>query len=101
MTADTMTLTWEKNVRNVVETVDSTLALTGAPEITYKGRQVRPAATIFEFRRVNGGPWQSRITIYADKPGSLVRAFFSPDDVYRAPQWLTDLIDAATPKDDA
>ena len=95
-----MTVTWEKNARNVTETVDKTLRITGAPEITYKGRQVRPAAIIFEFRRLNGGPWRSKVTIYADKPGSLVRAFFSPDKVYMAPQWLTDLVDDATPKDE-
>ncbi len=100
MTTDTMTLTWEKNAHNVVETVDKTLALTGAPEITYKGRQVRPAAIIFEFRRVNGGPWQSKVTIYADQQYSDIRAFFSPEKVYRAPQWLTDLIADATPKDE-
>ncbi len=94
-----MTVEWEKNARNVVETVDKTLRLTGAPEITANGRQVRPAAIIFEFRRLNGGPWRSKVTIYADKPGSLVRAFFSPDKVYRAPQWLINLIDSATPEE--
>jgi uncharacterized membrane protein len=100
VTADTMTVTWEKNARNVTETVDKTLRLSGAPEITANGRQVRPAAIIFEFRRLNGGPWRSKVTIYADQPYSDIRAFFSPDEVYRAPQWLTDLIDDATPKEE-
>ncbi len=81
------------------ETVEKSVNLTGAPDIIALGGPLRPKTIRFQFTRHNGGTWHAQVTIYAERPGALMCKFFSPDKVYRAPQWLTDLIDSATPKD--
>lgn len=97
-TAPDMTVDWEP-VRSS-ETREMSVKLTDAPDITVGGRPCRPVKVKFLFVRRNIGPWERQVTIYADVPGSVVRTFFSPDDVYRMPQWLADIIASATPTED-
>lgn len=86
--------------------VEKSVDLADAPDITWlrvpkKGapRNVsgRPYAIRFSFTRHDDGPWLPSITIYAQRPESIVGDFFSPEKVADAPQWLTDLIESATP----
>jgi hypothetical protein len=92
-------VTWKPTSHTVTEVVRKSVTLTDAPDITWKskGATCRPYSIRFEYLRRDGGPWQRAVTIYAMRPESLVGNFFSPDDVYMPPQWLTDLIAAAEP----
>ena len=92
---------WEPT--RVCETVEKAVNLTDAPNITWRGGPCRPYAIRFRFERYGGkgGPWRSYITIYAMRPGGIVGNWFSPSAVYMPPEWLTDLIAAATPADTA
>ena len=95
--------TWEPTQHRTLETVETSVKLDGAPDITWerKSRHApgrgRPYTIRFQFTRHNGGPWQSSITIYAQRPDGIVGDWFSPEKVLNSPQWLTDLIAQATP----
>lgn len=85
------------------ETVEKSVDLTDAPDITWQRKTKRgpgygrPYSIRFEFVRYDSGPWISSVTIYAQRPESIVGDFFSPDKVINPPQWLTDLIEQAAP----
>ncbi len=92
----TMSVEWAPTRRK--ETVEKSVDLTGAPDIIALGGPLQPKAIRFIFTRHGGGAWHAQVTIYAQRREALVCDFFSPDKVYRAPQWLTDLIASATPE---
>src|SRR2546430_10540783 len=94
----TITEQWEPMRHRVTERVVKSVRLIGAPTITVAGGPCTPVSIRFEFLRMNSGPWRSQITIYADRPGSLIRKLFSPDKVYMPPQWLTGLCAPSTPE---
>ena len=66
---------WGKTVHT--ESVDKSVKLTDAPDITWQRKakygpgRGRPYSIRFEFRRHNGGPWRSEITIYAKRPAAI------------------------------
>ncbi len=95
----TITEQWKPTDRQVSERVEKRVDLVGAPVITADSALCTPVSIRFLFFRVNGTPWRSQITIYADKPGGLVRKFFRPAAVHQPPAWLTDLIARATPEE--
>jgi hypothetical protein len=94
-----MTQAWEPTRSRVTEVVDKKVKLTDAPEISIGRKTVTPASTTFKFTRIDGGPWDADVLVYADLPGSLIRTYFRPAE-YALPQWLTDLIADATPRTD-
>jgi len=98
-TETTIVEQWKPTDRQISERVEKSVDLVGAPTVTADGAPCTPVSIRFLFLRTNGGPWRSQITIYADKPGSLVRKFFRPAAVHQPPQWLTDLIARATPEE--
>jgi hypothetical protein len=100
MTTDSATMTeqWQPTRHTITETIEKTVDLAGAPEIVANGGRCTPYAIRFVYqRRGSNGSWQAQITIYARTPHSVVGQSFSPDKVYMPAQWLTDLIDQATP----
>lgn len=107
MTTETeAAMTQEWTQRNTKESVETSVKLTNAPDITWrrvpkKGRPHnvtgRPYNIRFSFTRYDHGPWLPSITIYAQRPGMIVGDFFRPDQLVDVPQWLTDLIANATP----
>jgi hypothetical protein len=94
----TITEQWKPTKHEITERVEKSVRLVGAPTITVDGGPCTPVSITFRFFRINGGRWQPQITIYADRPGYLVRKFFSPHAVYQPPQWLTDLIAREAPE---
>jgi len=91
-----------QQVRKFVDLPDSP----DSPDVTWlrkpkKGREHpvtgRLVSITFEFSRYGGGPWIGRHTLYAERPGSIIRDFFGPDRVIDMPPWLTDLVDGAMP----
>lgn len=98
-TPDTVEAAWKPNRYSFSESVDKTVDLTGAPQITAKGGPCRPVTIIFHFVRFKpGGEWTAQITIYASQQYRHDRIFFKPADVHQVPQWLTELIANATPE---
>ncbi|WP_433730837.1 hypothetical protein ACQP2Y_21140 [Actinoplanes sp. CA-051413] len=95
---DAMTQAWGSTRRRTTEVVDKKVKLTDAPEISIGRKAVTPASITFRFTRIDGGTWDADVLVYADLPGSLIRTYFRPAD-YALPQWLTELIDSATPTD--
>ncbi len=43
--------------------------------------------------------WQVNVTVYAMRQGDAIGSHFGPERIADVPQWLTDLIDDATPKE--
>ncbi|GIM88763.1 hypothetical protein [Paractinoplanes toevensis] len=99
----TMTLQWEPLHHEKTETVERSVKLTDAPDITWKRKAKygpahgRPYSIRFKFTRYGNGPWIPDITIYAQRPGIPVGDWFSPRAVIDMPEWLADLITEATP----
>ncbi len=107
-TPGAMCLQWDDERHSYRESITRSVDLTGAPPITVtaaKGSKVHaglysPYAIRFEYtRHQSATPWRSEITIYALRHGDLVGSSFSPDRVADMPQWLTDLIEQAAPKE--
>jgi hypothetical protein len=105
-TPDTVTTTWEDDKHSYSESVDKTVRLSGVPPITVRGDRSKRlkggeyGVYSIKFRFVRFAPnadWQTTVTIYAQSQGDIVGAFFKPEDVVDAPQWLADVIASATP----
>lgn len=94
-----MGMAWDPTSRRVHERVEKKVRLTDAPDIFGSRGPCRPEVILFEFLRLDGGPWNSKITIYATRTGRLIRDCFSPGEVRSPQQWLTDLIDQTTPEE--
>jgi hypothetical protein len=96
---------WAPSQRRRRETVETSVKLTDAPNITWRQKEKygpatgQPYSIRFGFSWEGDGPWCSDITIYALKPGTCVGHWFSPREVIDMPQWLADIIDEATPTD--
>lgn len=100
---DTMTQQWDPVLHEKTETVERSVKLTGAPDISWQRKpkygpgRGRPYSIHFKFVRRGDGPWFPEVTIYAQRPESLVGDWFSPAGVIDMPEWLADLITEATP----
>jgi hypothetical protein len=104
---DVPTETWRETVHKITETIEKSVRLDNAPDITWKpgkrrsGGTCRPYSIVFKYVRFNGGPWRSTVAIYALRTGHIVGSCFPPAEVYQPPQWLTSLIERSSPAADA
>jgi hypothetical protein len=94
---DKIKTAWGRRTERVTEVVETSVKIKDAPSITWNGGPCRPYTIMFRHTRYDGGPWQSSVTIYALRPEAVVGNWFSPDQVYMPPQWLTDLIGQGGP----
>jgi hypothetical protein len=98
-----MNVTWGETASLAKETVETSVELADAPDITWRRKAKygpasgKPYSIRFSFVRYDGGAWQGAVTIYAQRQGIPIGDWFSPGDVIDPPQWLTDLIAEATP----
>lgn len=105
-TALAMTAEWGDTVHRYRETVEVSVKVTGVPDVKSRetGKHYAPySVRIVHVRFGADSAWNADATIYGHKVGGsgLVGTPLVLHQLAEVPQWLTDLIEQATPKDGA
>lgn len=101
-----MTVVWGDAVHRYRETVEVSVKVAGVPDIMSRKTRRHYAPYSVRIVHVRFGAdsrWNADATVYGHKVGGsgLVGTPLVLSQLDEIPQWLTDLIEQATPKDDA